>query len=164
METILIAHRGNVVGPHPEMENHPEYIETALQMGFDVEVDVWYSNGGLHLGHDGPEHRIEYTYLQDRRIWVHTKNIEAFQICLQHRGINCFYLDVGGITLTSQGFIWTYGTEPISGTIYGGDSTCQKMIDIVYGICSDYVQIIQQSNVGEYTLQSRLGTNYLRSK
>jgi len=26
----LIAHRGNINGPNPEKENHPDYINTAI--------------------------------------------------------------------------------------------------------------------------------------
>ena len=38
----LIAHRGNINGPNPEKENHPDYINTAIKSGYDVEVDVWF--------------------------------------------------------------------------------------------------------------------------
>ena len=37
---ILIAHRGNVSGPNPEMENNPLYIDRALEKGYDVEIDI----------------------------------------------------------------------------------------------------------------------------
>ena len=32
----LIAHRGNISGPNPKRENTPEYIEEAIEKGFDV--------------------------------------------------------------------------------------------------------------------------------
>ena len=35
---ILISHRGNISGPNPERENHPEYIFEALQAGYDVDI------------------------------------------------------------------------------------------------------------------------------
>jgi hypothetical protein len=38
---ILIAHRGNLDGPNPSMENHPDYIDAAINAGFHVEVDLW---------------------------------------------------------------------------------------------------------------------------
>ena len=47
---ILISHRGNINGRIPEKENRPQYIETTLVSGYDVEVDVWYVNGKLMLG------------------------------------------------------------------------------------------------------------------
>ena len=41
----LISHRGNLEGPNPERENHPDYIYGALQAGYDVEIDVWWVEG-----------------------------------------------------------------------------------------------------------------------
>jgi glycerophosphoryl diester phosphodiesterase len=38
----LIAHRGNTEGPNPLEENKPEYIEEAIENGFDVEIDIWF--------------------------------------------------------------------------------------------------------------------------
>ena len=37
---ILIAHRGNIDGPNPEMENNPQYIDKAIDSGYNVEIDV----------------------------------------------------------------------------------------------------------------------------
>ena len=35
------------------MENNPEYIQNALDLGYDVEVDVWGTKyGAWYLGHD----------------------------------------------------------------------------------------------------------------
>ena len=57
---ILIAHRGNTEGPRPEKENHPRYIDRAIDLGYDVEVDICGSfDTGLHLGHDEPQFKIE---------------------------------------------------------------------------------------------------------
>jgi hypothetical protein len=51
---ILISHRGNLNGPNPERENHPDYIWEALRAGFEVEIDVWWVEGKFKLGHDEP--------------------------------------------------------------------------------------------------------------
>jgi hypothetical protein len=40
----LIAHRGNINGPNKEHENSPGYILNAIELGYDVEVDIWYEN------------------------------------------------------------------------------------------------------------------------
>ena len=60
---ILIAHRGNISGPNPEMENRPEYVKKAIDLGYNVEVDVWYENNQLFLGHDGPQYKIKDDFL-----------------------------------------------------------------------------------------------------
>jgi len=49
---ILISHRGNVSGPNPKMENSPLFIQSALEQGFNVEIDVWYKDKKFYLGHD----------------------------------------------------------------------------------------------------------------
>ena len=36
---ILISHRGNIDGKIVERENHPEYIDEAIALGYDVEID-----------------------------------------------------------------------------------------------------------------------------
>ena len=41
----IISHRGNLIGPNLLLENNPDYILSAVSMGFDVEVDVWYDDG-----------------------------------------------------------------------------------------------------------------------
>ena len=39
----LIAHRGNISGPNPEKENHPDYILEAIRLGYvpEEEYDNW---------------------------------------------------------------------------------------------------------------------------
>ena len=37
----LIAHRGNIDGPSDE-QNSPDYIDNALSLGYDAEIDVRY--------------------------------------------------------------------------------------------------------------------------
>jgi hypothetical protein len=48
---ILVSHRGNISGPNKERENSPQYIQEALDLKYDVEVDVWV-NDEIWLGHD----------------------------------------------------------------------------------------------------------------
>ena len=71
---ILISHRGNINGPNPEMENNPEYIQKALDLGYDVEVDVWGTKyGAWYLGHDDKEYLIDVEFFTTRRIMVSRK-------------------------------------------------------------------------------------------
>ena len=50
---VIISHRGNLDGRKPGRENKPDYIQEALDAGYDVEIDVWMINNELFLGHDG---------------------------------------------------------------------------------------------------------------
>ena len=75
---ILIAHRGNLSGPS-ERENEPTYLQEAMDLGFDVEVDVWKNEGGYYLGHDFPHYPISKAFLLHKSVWCHAKNVEALQ-------------------------------------------------------------------------------------
>ena len=58
---IYIAHRGNINGKQLDLENSPKYINRAIELGYHVEVDVWY-NDGFFLGHDNPKYKINIRY------------------------------------------------------------------------------------------------------
>ena len=69
---ILIAHRGNFSGPNPERENTIEYIQEALDLGYEVEIDIW-GRSQLWLGHDKPENPCPISFLMKNRkkLWIH---------------------------------------------------------------------------------------------
>ena len=61
----LIAHRGLTDGPNAELENNPEQIHKSLSAGYDCEIDLWYVNGELYLGHDEPQYAINRDFLRE---------------------------------------------------------------------------------------------------
>ena len=76
----IISHRGNIKGRVPGKENRPSYIDCAIIMGLDVEVDVWYIAGDEYLlGHDKPQYSVNWKWLWERvpSLWLHCKNAEA---------------------------------------------------------------------------------------
>lgn len=107
MAPILIAHRGNVWGPNKMQENKPETIINAVQMGFDCEIDIWYLNGQLYLGHDFPMYHVEFAFLENYKnfLWIHCKNLDAL-IYLKEHLFNCFFHDRDAYTITSKGIVW----------------------------------------------------------
>ena len=106
----LIAHRGNLNGPNPDKENHPDYINKAIGSGYNVEIDVWFINDKWYLGHDNPTYEIKYNFLFDSRFWLHAKNGEAFDKLLKDKNynFNVFWHTTEDWVLTSKGYIWTY--------------------------------------------------------
>jgi len=137
---ILISHRGNILGSQPGLENMPEYIQDTLDKGYDVEVDVWYANNELYLGHDNPQYKIDISFLMDSRLWCHAKNIEALNYMLEY-DIHCFWHQEDDYSLTSKGIIWAYPNKPIfKKTICVlPEKHNQDISDEVYGICSDNI-------------------------
>ena len=86
----LIAHKGNINGPDPSTENHPDQIDKCIAEGYDVEVDVWSIDKQFYLGHDEPQYKIERGFLQNKKLWCHAKNIEAFYRMIDDNKIHCF--------------------------------------------------------------------------
>lgn len=104
MKSNFYAHRGNLYGPNPEQENKIEYIEQAINLGFNVEVDVWYNqDGNYYLGHDFPQYLISKEYLFERadKLLVHAKNNETF-LKLYSKKINIFLHTTEKSVLTSK--------------------------------------------------------------
>lgn len=106
MNYTLYAHRGNLFGPKPELENTPDYIDQAIKFGFKVEVDVWLnSDGNLYLGHDKPESLVtfEYLFLRHDNILLHAKNVEAYLYLSSRTRLNVFYHTNEHVVLSSNG-------------------------------------------------------------
>ena len=76
---IFIAHRGNLFGPQPDKENTISYIDTALQNGFAVEVDVIdYNDKGIFtLGHDNKQEEVDVKYITQKNLFAHAKNYNS---------------------------------------------------------------------------------------
>lgn len=141
---LFIAHRGNVYGPKPGIENHPMQIEAALKMGFDVEVDVWYHDGDLHLGHDQPMYRMPSSYKNHPHIWFHAKNIEALEYLRNYSlspHTKYFWHQEDDYTLTSNQKTWTYpGKKLMRGAIaVMPEQSYDGYLWDCYAICTDYV-------------------------
>jgi len=103
----IIAHRGNVDGPNPERENSPDYIDEALKLGYDVEVDLRSKNGELYLGHDNPQYPVNLEWLQrnQEKLWIHCKDRESLEYCSSvDFNLHYFYHDTDAYVLTSKGY------------------------------------------------------------
>lgn len=138
---VIIAHRGNILGPQPEKENTKDYIERALEAGFHVEVDIWLTEQGLFLGHDKPEHPVTIDFLRDDRIICHCKNIPALNLALL-TGLHCFSHDKDQAVLTSRGLIWLYpGETPVTTRSVVVLPPLNAMVPECYGVCTDYAAL-----------------------
>lgn len=140
---ILISHRGNLNGKKEEYENHPLYIDEAIKLGFDVEIDIWMIEGVLLLGHDEPQYGITQDWLNKRsdKLWIHCKNIEAMEWFDSINGFNYFWHENDTVTLTSQMTMWAYpGKQPIKNSIAVMPEIYGDNITECLGVCSDYIE------------------------
>jgi hypothetical protein len=120
----IISHRGNLSGPKSVTENSPLAIDDAILRGFEVEVDIRYSEEteSFFLGHDYPEFEISLEWLAERelKLWVHCKNTDALKQLRKIRSsLNYFFHDQDVCTLTSHGFPWVHpDTTPFSDGVF----------------------------------------------
>lgn len=137
---IIISHRGNLAGPNPGEENDPGYVEFALALGFDVEIDVRTKDGNLYLGHDGPQYEIQYEFLYNPRIWVHCKDISTASNLINDRNINSFWHQKDSIGFTTKGYLWTYpGCKITPQSIAVLPERVEEWdMHLGHGICTDY--------------------------
>ena len=139
---ILISHRGNINGRFEDWENKPEYIDDALSLGYDVEIDLWFIDGKTYLGHDEPQYEIDDDWLGERidKIWVHCKNIESLN-WIRSTNLHYFWHETDTVTLTSKNYIWAYpGKQPIVGSIAVMPELENDNVLLCIGICSDYIK------------------------
>lgn len=149
----IIAHRANINGSNLASENRLSQIKKCIDLGYDIEIDIWFLKNNLFLGHDNPQEVISEEKLFEikERCWIHCKNLEAINYFNKFGIIyNYFWHENDKYTLTSQGFIWTYP----------GESLCQNSICVMpelelsqknlsnlkqknfAGICTDFPNLI----------------------
>ena len=132
----IISHRGNLHGPNPAHENNPNYILNAIKFGFEVEVDIWYENDQLFLGHDSATYKINHEFL-NHSMWVHCKNLKAVEL-MRKTDLNWFWHDLDKMTLTNKNFVWCYSGVYIKDGITVECGHPFHIKEDIMGICTDY--------------------------
>lgn len=155
---LLIAHRGLLYGPDASLENRPETLTLARDLGYDVELDLWYHEGEFRLGHDRPEHAVSLRwlerinregYLDQHHAWIHAKNIDALY-ALRKIGWegHLFFHQSDDAVITNTGFIWTYPGKALTDLSicvmpeWNGLIGTASSIS-VYGFCTDYIKELE---------------------
>ena len=136
---FLISHRGNINGRDPNKENSIDYILKAIDLGYNVEIDVWFVNNSFYLGHDKPQYKVNHDFLINEKLWCHAKNINAL-IEMSKYCIHYFWHDKDDFTLTSKNYIWAYPSRNINKkTIIVLPEIHNVNFFECKGVCSDYI-------------------------
>ena len=145
----IISHRGNIRGSVPGKENRPSYIDCSIGSGYDVEIDVHYSEGSLWTGHDQPQYRIDHTWLEKRKayLWIHCKNLRAAMECQKYQAF-CHTQD--DFIYTTTGKLWLHDLhQTIDRNVIiplmdrqAIESFKSQTNQIPYGICTDYPSLL----------------------
>jgi hypothetical protein len=137
----LISHRGNIDGIS-KLENQPDYIDSAIELGYDVEVDIWYIGGKIYLGHDLGQYQIDINWLNERsdKLWIHCKNHPALELMCE-TNLHYFWHDEDDVTITSKGIIWVHPKiKPLEKGIAVLPERHNWPVGDCLGICSDYIK------------------------
>ena len=141
----IISHRANLNGINSAKygENHPLSIIEAVQLGFDVEIDIRYINGKFYLGHDKPDFETSVEFLSKNHFWIHCKNIEALFELLPIGVPHLFFHDNDDCVLTSSNYIWSF---PRNNVLLTEKSIAVlpelvpnwEGLEKVFGVCTDF--------------------------
>lgn len=147
----IISHRGNINGPVLDKENRPSYIDSAIQLGYDVEVDLRIVNGEFWLGHDEAQYKIELFWMLLRmdKIWYHCKDIDsALVLAKLDQGFQYFCHSKEPYVCTSHKYLWIHDLT--------GEINDRCIIPLLskediekynnsepYAICTDFVNYIK---------------------
>jgi hypothetical protein len=144
----IIAHRGNVDGPNPSLENNPSQIDACIALGFDAEVDLRSINSNLYLNHDrlNELYKIDYNWLLKRKntLWIHCKDFDSLVTLInldQENELNYFYHESDPYTLTSKNIIWSYPDNKFNNRSIILDFELTKFDpkqETPFGVCTDY--------------------------
>jgi hypothetical protein len=138
---ILISHRGNIDGKNLQKENTIDYILNAINLGYDVEIDVSYIDNKWFLGHDSLQEEINFSFLEKKGLWVHCKNFDAISKLYRNNNVNYFWHQNDNLTITSSGYIWAYpGNQPIINSIAVLPEIYEDETSRCIGICSDFIE------------------------
>jgi hypothetical protein len=144
----LISHRGNISGPTQCLENTKDYIDCAINKGYDVEIDLRVKDNNLFLGHDEPQYKINIAWLVDRKnnLWIHCKDFLSLNLLI-NTDLVFFFHENEDYTIISNGMIWAHNLKEVSNhciiPLINREDILQWDGDIPYGICSDYISLIK---------------------
>lgn len=163
---IFIAHRGNLNGSIPDLENSPEHLMNAVNQGYDIELDIWYENNKFFLGHDFPKYEIKSpeTMFPPSNTWYHCKNVEILSWFSDMRrylpNLKYFWHQNDFYTVVSNtSYIWTFPScKLVKNSIAVMperkylDLTKLFKRDFCSGICSDKISTIKTGydEINEY--------------
>ncbi len=146
----IISHRGNLSGPDPDNQNHPDQVLKVLKTGLDCEIDVWRVDDEFYLGHDEPQHLIDAKFLRNSGLWVHAKNLDVLNNIpfsktkdgsFLSNDVRFFWHQADDFTLTSNGLIWTFPNKEVceKSIIVDNNRNWRQKNYNCFGVCTDYV-------------------------
>jgi hypothetical protein len=148
---IYISHRGNINGRNPNKENSKKYIDEAINLGYDVEIDIRYLKKELYLGHDYPQYNIDLNFLLERKkkLWIHTKDFYSLSYLIDYDLRIFFHEKEEQTIINNTNLIWSHNLNFIDEKsiipLLNLEDINLNFKNNVFGICSDYVEFIKNN-------------------
>ena len=145
---ILISHRGNINKIDRKKENSQSYIQEAIDLGYEVEIDIWLHNKCLYLGHDNPTYKVDLNWLEKRKkhLWIHCKNFQALSYLI-NSNLRIFYHLQEDYTIISDKHIWAHNLSLVNSKciipLLSKKEITEWEITDVYGVCSDFIEVLK---------------------
>lgn len=145
---ILISHRGNINKIDRKKENSQSYIQEAIDLDYEVEIDIWLHNKCLYLGHDNPTYMVDLNWLEKRKnyLWIHCKNFEALSYLI-NSNLRIFYHLQEDYTIISDKHIWAHNLSQTNSKciipLLSKKEIVEWEITDVYGVCSDFIEVLK---------------------
>lgn len=141
----IISHRGNIKGIEVDKENRPSYIDSAIKLGYEVEVDIRFIDGDYWLGHDYNQYKINKTWMKLRKnyLWFHCKDIDS-AINLSNSDFKFFCHVSDDYVLTNTGHLWVHNLNKTINDrciipLLSLQDINEYKNNTPYAICTDYV-------------------------
>ena len=144
----FISHRGNVRKINPDRENTKKYIDEAIKLGYDVEIDIRTKADALYLGHDSTDEPVGIKWLAERKdkLWLHIKDYDSLiTFCDSNDNFKYFCHQSDDFTLVSNGLIWCHKvdnkmTDNCIIPLLSLEEVHEYNQYTFYGVCSDFVE------------------------
>jgi len=149
-----ISNRGNLKGCNKFKENTPEYIQNAINLGYDCVVDVSVLEGILYFNQTNNHlYIIDWQFIINNRkyLWLRCKNRETLNYLV---GFSYLRLILNNIVFTYNKeklkiceYIWSPKYEIneylIDTIIVMPEMNKWKTHSEALGVCSDYIEYIR---------------------
>ena len=146
---ILISHRGNLNGLNPERENTKEYVQEAINRGYQVEIDIRAKNDLLFFGHDTPDREVDQSWLCERRefLWIHCKDFDSLSMLIDSN-LRTFFHEKESYSIISNKLIWAHDLSKFNSRciipLLSEEQVVSWRQQPVFGICSDFINICME--------------------
>lgn len=145
----LISNRGNLTGIE-ENENQPDYIDRALALGFDVNVDLWLKDNNLYLGTYKPEFKMDLDWFEKhhQKLWLHCHDLELlarfYDLDMMGTRLNYYYNEKELLTKTSKGYYILTSEKPFKGCIFQFPENHEYDYSLCFGLLSNNINRFNQ--------------------